>query len=230
MKWCSNCAEHNGIKKLGGSLTYQIFTSFHYFNVKLSRASLNGVSTSLICAPFPWALRVRVQKPRSIFHTPWQKLWKILAALQGFSLRAGSECIEFKWSIFDDWEQKNMSPTCSRCRVIIIIEMGPAVVMRLSQFIIIYVERSGTAIISVSLNCCRLWIFYMYLVVWFCSWSLMLWSKFICSNINTHNGAAACCECIFCSWNDNKFCFECFHRQISPGTWGDWSNNQQTFA
>jgi hypothetical protein len=34
-------------KKFGGSLTYQFFTSFHYFNVKLSRASLNGVSTSL---------------------------------------------------------------------------------------------------------------------------------------------------------------------------------------
>jgi hypothetical protein len=29
-------------------LTYQICPSFHYFNVKFSRASLNGVSTSLI--------------------------------------------------------------------------------------------------------------------------------------------------------------------------------------
>jgi hypothetical protein len=35
------------MKIFGGSLTYQIFISFHYFNVKLSRASLNGVNTSL---------------------------------------------------------------------------------------------------------------------------------------------------------------------------------------
>jgi hypothetical protein len=151
--------------------------------------------------------------------------------LQGFSLRApGSECIEFKWSIFDDWEQKNMSPTCSRCRVIIIREMGPAVVMRLSQFIIIYVERGVELQSLVFPWTAAAYEFFMCLVVWFCSWSLMLWSKFICSNITRTMVLLLVANAYFVLENGNKLGFECFHRQISPGTWGVLSNNQQTFA
>jgi hypothetical protein len=43
----SNCPKHDRIKKIGGSLPSKFYISFHYFNVKLSRASLYTVGPTL---------------------------------------------------------------------------------------------------------------------------------------------------------------------------------------
>lgn len=143
-----------------------------------------------------------------------QKVWKILAT----RFLSWASNAEFKWSIFDDWEQVRC------CTVIILMEMGPAVSRHATQpiyYIYTRQEHSGSAIISVfPWIDAALWILYV-LVVWFRSCGpLCLLVEIYARTLHVthtmvlpHAWRTFVYEMVY-----NKFyVLGLFHHQISPG-------------